>query len=279
MSSLPVSGKGGVDVAVHDLGGEGPPLLLAHATGFCGVVLGPLASQLAGRFHSWAIDFRGHGDSGTAPDGDMSWTALADDVLAVVDELGLHELYGFGHSMGGAVLLDAEATQPGTFEGLWCFEPILGPGPPPAEVGDALVAGALRRQRTFASRADALAHLSSRSLFQNVDPLALAAYVDGGFELDRDGSVSLKCAPETEAATFLAGIAHDGFERLPGVACPVWFGRGEHSSAVDVGLLRLLAGSVAAGRAQVLPGMGHLGPLEAPATVAEVVHHAVAPRR
>ncbi|MGH9156540.1 MAG: alpha/beta fold hydrolase [Acidimicrobiales bacterium] len=279
MSNLRVSGKGGLEMAVHDLGGEGPALLLAHATGFCGAVFGPLAGHLTGRFHSWAIDFRGHGDSGMAPDGNMSWAALADDVLAVVGELGLHGLYGFGHSMGAAVLLDAEARRPGTFAGLWCFEPILGPAPLPSEVGDALVAAALRRQRTFASRADALAHLSSRSLFRNVDPVALAAYVDGGFDLAVDGSVSLKCTPETEAAAFRAGITHDGFERLARVACPVWFGRGENTTAADDGQLRVLAGSVADGRVQVLGGMGHLGPLEAPATVAEVVHHAVAPRR
>ncbi|MEA2716219.1 MAG: hypothetical protein QOI99_536, partial [Actinomycetota bacterium] len=63
-----------MEVAVHDLGGDGPPLVLVHATGFCGGVLRPLAAGLGGSFHAWAVDVRGHGASVT-PDGlDFGWT-------------------------------------------------------------------------------------------------------------------------------------------------------------------------------------------------------------
>ncbi|MBA2436887.1 MAG: alpha/beta hydrolase, partial [Acidimicrobiia bacterium] len=34
----------GVDIAVHDLGGRGRPLVLAHATGLHGLVWQPLAA-------------------------------------------------------------------------------------------------------------------------------------------------------------------------------------------------------------------------------------------
>ena len=46
----------GVEVAAYDLGGKGPPLLLAHATGFHAHVFVPLAGRLAGRFHCFAFD-------------------------------------------------------------------------------------------------------------------------------------------------------------------------------------------------------------------------------
>ena len=49
----------GIDVAVHDLGGTGPVLLFAHATGFHGRVWQPLADRLGDMFHCIAIDFRG----------------------------------------------------------------------------------------------------------------------------------------------------------------------------------------------------------------------------
>jgi pimeloyl-ACP methyl ester carboxylesterase len=58
-----VTSSDGLHVAVHDLGGDGPPLLLSHATGFNGPVFAPLAHALAGRFHCWAMDHRGHGSS------------------------------------------------------------------------------------------------------------------------------------------------------------------------------------------------------------------------
>ena len=38
----------GVTVALHDLGGDGPPALLVHATGFHGRALGPLAREVSG---------------------------------------------------------------------------------------------------------------------------------------------------------------------------------------------------------------------------------------
>ena len=109
----------GVEVAVHDLGGDGPPLLLAHAAGFCGGALAPLATRLGTRFHCWALDFRGHGDTVTPLDVDYAWSGRADDGLAAGDRLGLEGARGFGHSAGGAALLDAGARWPGAFTALW----------------------------------------------------------------------------------------------------------------------------------------------------------------
>ena len=93
-------------VAVHDLGGSGPPLLLAHATGFHGMVWAPVAARLAEHFRCISFDERGHGDSDPAPGGDYDWNGFATDALAVVDALGLGpELVAAGHSCGGALLL------------------------------------------------------------------------------------------------------------------------------------------------------------------------------
>ena len=278
-----VSTAAGATVAGHDLVGQGPPLVLAHATGFCGPALAPLARYLAPDLHCWAPDMRGHGDSsGPLPDPtgdgpaaqDMAWSAMAQDLLEVIDGLRLERPFGFGHSMGASVLLDAEASRPGAFRLLWCYEPIIGPGPPPDQVGEALVASALRRHDRFGSRSEALSHLGARPPLDELAPEALAAYVDAGFEEGPDGEVVLKCSPVVEAAAFRAGMAHDGFSRLGRVSCPVVFGRGERSQAVSEDRVRLLADSCD-GRHQTLPGLGHFGPMEDPRAVAGAVHHAV----
>ena len=75
------------DVSVHFThpGGDGPPLLLAHATGFCADVWRPVAAALAGDFDCWALDFRGHGRSDVPASGSFDWEGTADDVLAVID--------------------------------------------------------------------------------------------------------------------------------------------------------------------------------------------------
>jgi pimeloyl-ACP methyl ester carboxylesterase len=58
----------GVVIQTYDWGGDGPPLLFAHATGLHAHVWVPLAQRLRSNFHCYAIDARAQGDS-TAPPG------------------------------------------------------------------------------------------------------------------------------------------------------------------------------------------------------------------
>ena len=282
----------GVELAVHDLGGDGPPLLMAHATGFCGPVLAPLAERLAGRFHCWAFDARGHGATRTPEDLDWGWGGFADDVLAVVDGLGLRgagggaPLYAFGHSSGGAAVLDAEARRPGTFAALWVFEPIVWPRVTAELIAsrEPLIAGALRRRDRFPSRGEAYENFASKPPLGSLDPAALAAYVECGFEPDGEGEgegggVRLRCPPEVEAAIYRGGLVHDGFPRLSRIACPVVVGKGGRSLAVEPEVAQAQVDALPAGRLVTFPELGHFGPLEAPAAVAASIRDSVAPPR
>ena len=114
MPAFPASD--GFAVAAWDLGGDGEPVVMAHATGFHGLVWWPLANALP-EFHCYSFDERGHGDSIRPPEHSYDWTGFADDALAVVDGFALDRPFGVGHSAGGAALLMAEAFRPGTFRG------------------------------------------------------------------------------------------------------------------------------------------------------------------
>ncbi len=266
----------GVEVAVHDLGGHGPALVLVHATGFCGKVLAPIARALGGSFHAWALDIRGHG-SAVTPDGlDFGWTGFSDDVLAVIDGLDLDRgrAYGFGHSSGGAAVLDAEARRPGTFRALYVYEPIVWPTPPPPGSRDLLIAGAVRRRESFASRDDARANFAAKRPFSGFSTEALEAYLDCGFEALDDGSLRLRCRGEWEAAVYRHGLVHDGFTRLGRVACPVVVASGDREEAVDAGIVAAQAAALPSGRVETFAGLGHLGPLEDPVRVARSVAEA-----
>jgi len=262
-----------VELAVHHLGGDGPPLLLTHATGFCGAVLGPLAAHLTRRFSCWTFDARGHGDTRTPLGLDWSWDRFADDVLAVVDGLELVRPYGFGHSSGGAALLDAEARRPDTFAALWCYEPIVWPAVT-AELAASrkpLVSGALKRRDHFASREEAYENFSSKPPLESLDAKALRAYVECGFAPDPGGGVRLRCPPFVEAAIYRQGLVHDGFSRLPQVGCPVTVGRGDRSTALEPGVVPTQVDALPDGRLVDFSELGHFGPLESPAAVADAV--------
>lgn len=260
----------GVEVVAHDLGGRGPVLLFAHAAGFHGRVWAPLADHLTDRFRCVALDARGHGESGPPVTPAFCWQELALDVLAVVDALELEHPYGVGHSSGGTALLLAEEERPGTFAGLYCFEPVVVPAEPPLgrDPDNWLAAAARRRRDTFASCEEAYQHYAGRASLVGLDPAALQAYVSYGFDGLPDGSVRLKCQPEHEARIYEMATAHDCFGRLAEVRCPVMLACGGESEACLPGPAREIAARLPRPSTEELPGLGHLGPLEDPATVA-----------
>lgn len=192
----------GVDVAVHDLGGSGPLLVFAHATGLHGLVWIPLAARLAASFHCVSFDFRAHGHS-TFPGGaDLRWTSLAGDLLAVIDAVSPDTpVRAVGHSMGGAAIALAAHRRPDRFVGAWAFEPILLAAseqhhdPPIAQA-------AQHRRRSFPDRETALQSYGSRPPLGSLHPDALFWYVEHGFIDEPDGTVRLACEPANEAAVF-----------------------------------------------------------------------------
>ena len=263
----------GVELEVHDLGGDGPPLLLVHATGFHGRVWEPLAAHLDG-FHRWSIDMRAHGDS-TAPVGRaLEWEGFADDVLAVVDHLGLDHPYAVGHSKGGAALVLAEERRPGTFRALFVYEPVI--MTPEWAIGVApdnpLSVGARRRRSTFASTEEAIANYAAKPPFDTLDPAALARYVEHGFRPVPDG-IELKLAPELEAEVYAHGSAHQAFASLGLVRCPVTVATGI-GTAVPAVFARPIADALPDGTLIEFDDLGHFGPLEDPTRLAASVRAA-----
>ena len=255
----------GVRVATYDVGGEGPDLLFVHATGFCGGVWAPLAEHLTG-LHRAALDVRGHGRS-SVPTGAMSWAGTGDDVLVTVDALGLVRPIGVGHSLGGASLLMAELSRPGTFGRLWLFEPIVFPTTPvpaasAADGPNPMAEAARRRRPDFPSRRAAIEHYAVKAPLNELDPASLAAYVRYGFDERSDGTVTLRCRPEVEAATFEMGAEHRTWDRLGGVRCPVTIVRGRADGFGPATLAPGIVERLPRGRLEDHPDLGHFGPLQ-----------------
>lgn len=210
-----------VSVAVHEFGGAGRPLLLSHATGFHGYCYLPIADELSDEFASFALDYRGHGDTARPDDWQVDWDRYGDDALAAARAVAPDGgLVGFGHSMGGAGLLMAAHREPGLFDVIVAFEPIVFP---PREVdphdgtennGTLLSRGARKRRASFGSFDEAIANYSSKPPMMAFDPDVLRLYVAHGFRPAPEG-VRLKCDPEHEARTFDTGGTHTTWATLP----------------------------------------------------------------
>lgn len=91
----------GVRIA-YEVRGEGDPLLLAHGLGYARTDWEPVIDALAERRLVIAFDNRGIGES-DVPDGPYRVSGMADDALAVLDEVGVQRTALLGASLGGAV--------------------------------------------------------------------------------------------------------------------------------------------------------------------------------
>lgn len=274
-----VRARDGVPIAVHDLGGEGESLVLAHGTGLHGRVWEPVAEAVGEDLHRLSFDAREHGDSGPSPGPTIDWRGFGLDVLAVVEVWGGRP-WGAGHSAGATALLLAEQARPGTFRGLYCYEPVLVAADPPLGPDpDSWLAAATRKRRDgFASRDEAYDHYRSTH-WVSVAPAVLRAFVDHGLRDLADGTVALKCRPEREAMIYEMGTAHDAYPRLGDVRCPVALVRGELTDALGPGALEDVATHLHRAQIEVVTGVGHLGPMEAPEAVASSIRSFVESHR
>lgn len=86
---------------LHDLGGEGPPVLLLHGLMGRSGTWAPVGEWLARHRHVWAWDAAGHRGVAEPGLGVSDWTTerFVDELAPVLAELGPSVLWG--HSMGG----------------------------------------------------------------------------------------------------------------------------------------------------------------------------------
>ena len=274
-----ITSSEGVRIAVYDLGApvgdvDAPVILFSHATGFHGLVWQPMAAQLRDRFHCIAIDHRGHGQTEMPSTASLVWSHMGNDVLAVLDS-GLAApgvpVHAVGHSMGGASLVLAAARRPNVFRSLWLYEPVIvPPGFLPSGTGPNPMADAAARRRvSFDSYDQAFTNYASKPPLNQLHPDALRAYVEGGFSLEADGSVKLRCAPESEANVYRGAGDSGAWDVLAELDLPIAIVAGRHGEGFGpVHFAPAVVEALSRGTLIERRHLGHFGPLEDPTSMA-----------
>jgi epoxide hydrolase 4 len=104
--------------------GEGPPLLLLHGWPEFWAAWEPLFQRLGHRYSLIAPDFRGFGESENPhplPSDAVNAQSLADDVVALMDALGLAQAGIVGHDVGSNVMQVIGVKYPERATGLFFF--------------------------------------------------------------------------------------------------------------------------------------------------------------
>jgi lipase len=265
----------GVELAVWEWPGEGPAILLVHATGFHGRVWDEVARRLPGR-RAIAVDLRGHGRSGK-PAGKYPWSEFGNDVAELAERLELRDAIGAGHSMGGHSVVMCAALRPETFRSLLLIDPVIfAPEVYGRTRDDASYIA--RRRNDWASPEEMIERFRGRPPFASWRPEVLRDYCRYGLLPEGDRWV-LACPPAIEASIYAASNAPEAnlHPLLGAVMAPVTVVRGgipwnlEKFDLAASPTDPALASRFPNGRDVLLEGRSHYIPMESPELVAEML--------
>ncbi len=262
----------GTRLHYFDWGGDGPPAVLHHATGFHGYVWEPIARALSGRYRVVALDARGHGDS-VKPESGYAWEVFIHDLVGFVDELGLRGALGVGHSLGGTVIAGAAAERPDLFERLVLVDMILFPREfrNLSTTDNPMSLAARKRREVWASRQEAFESYRGRGPFRKWRDEALRCYVDHGVEEENGAGARLKCPGHIEAQVFGMASRYDAWGTLGRIAVPTLLVRGSESDAFSANDAEEARSRLARGSLLTVPDTTHFVPMEEPEEVVRAI--------
>ena len=108
---------GGLRMHVRNWGGDGRPVVLLHGLASTCRIWDFVAPILAKNFTVFAVDQRGHGDSGK-PESGYDFTSVSGDVAALLAGRGIDRPVLVGHSWGADVALELAVSKPELLQGI-----------------------------------------------------------------------------------------------------------------------------------------------------------------
>lgn len=210
--------------------------------------------HLADRFHVFALDQRGHGDSEWSRDSDYSSSAMGLDAAAFINAMGLDHLIVVGHSMGGQNAMRLTLSHPERVTRL-CLVDI---GPELSDEG----AKSIRRFITETREFDDIDHFVER--VQQYDPYRSREHIertvrynllqraDGKFISKHDHGPRLKATGEHRARGDRFTL--DDVSDLP---MPLLLIRGADSTILTAEAAERFATTVPDGKLVTVPDAGH----------------------
>ena len=242
-------------IHVREQGDGELALVFLHYWGGSSRTWDAVASELSSQHRAIATDHRGWGDS-EAPEQGYAIADLANDAQGVIEAMRLRRYVLVGHSMGGKVAQLIASRRPEGLEGVV----LVAPSPPsPMVLPD--------DQRT----AMAAAYDSRESIEWVLDNVLTANPLT---PVHREQVIvdSLRGAPQAKAAWPNAAMLEDITGDVGSIDVPVLVIAGELDRVDRVETLQKeLLPRIDGARLHVLPGTGHLSPLEAPSALAAVI--------
>lgn len=256
-----------VDLAFR-MRGEGPAVVLLHGTSANHAVWEPVGDRLAASATVIAVDQRGHGRS-DKPAAGYEGPDFADDVVTVLDALGLERAVVGGHSLGGRNAWLFAARHPDRVSGVVVvdYTPYV-----EQTVIDDLAARVARGHRSFASTREIEEYLRDR--YRRIRPDAVARRARWGYRREDDGTW-LPYADPAAMRQLIDGFRTPWDEEFRTVAAPMAHLRGADSLIVSPSAWAAARADRPADRWIVVDGADHYIPEESPDPIVAELEHAL----
>lgn len=261
-----------------DFGGTGETLHFAHANGFPPETYRQLIENLTDQFHVVGMKF-----SPLWPNSNhcefKNWETAANDLIRFLDEQGLSNIIGVGHSFGGIATLVASIKRPDLFKKLVLIEPVVLPDwvyimtkafpKSLLERMNPVVKKTLVRTENWESREQAFNQFRSKKVFSKIGDDALWDYVYAATHENPDGTVSLTFSKEWEAQIYMTFSSQ--WKNLDAIRVPYLAIRGETSETISKQVWAKWKSRNRIGSLIEVENTGHLIPLEEPIQVSKII--------
>jgi len=248
----------GAELAV-EVRGEGTPVVFIHGFPFDRTMW---RHQLAGlsRWKRIALDLRGAGASSVPADG-YSVARYADDIVKVLDTLGIDRAVVCGLSLGGYILFDLLRRHAGRIKAAVLCNTKASADSPEAKRGRDEMAALAEREGVGA--------VAERLLPQLLAPATVAAQPDVVAHVkDMIGRTPV---PGLVGALRALRDRPDSTPMLGSIGVPVLAVAGEEDKIAPVDVMEAMAAAIPGAQFAVIPAAGHLAPLEQPLATSRVV--------
>lgn len=246
-----------VDGIVHEVAGDGDPVLLVHGLGGTSNTWAAMLGAFDG-CRTIRLDLPGSGRSRL--DGPLSIAACVDAVRRVAAAAGVGKgrapagAHVVGHSMGAIIALQLAVAEPAFVRSLALFGPLL---TPPDQAKAALTARGERARTEGTAGMQAIAD----TLLETAVSTRTRRERRAAFAFVRESL--MRQPPTGYAATCDALAASEAIDPTQ-VDCPVLLVTGDEDRVAPPDAVRALGGRLRDARVVVLPGCGHWHPIELP---------------
>ncbi len=241
--------------------GAGPPLVLVHGVGLDHTMWDPVVETLAQQHRVLRYDIWGHGRSDD-PLGPRRFEDFAAQLLEVLDTHGIESSDVVGLSLGGLIALTVAARHPSRVHRAVLVSTIFGRSEGQRD-------GV--RQRLELAEKQGLAPVADLAVKRWFTPQWQASHPDET-EAVRQRLLTNDLAGYLKAYRLFAEAHALATEAAPEVEAPTLVLAGECDSGSTPEMAVALAETIPNGKAQVMAGLRHLAPLEAPNLFAKAVH-------